>query len=57
MPWQHYTYTLADRDISGGEEIVDIRNRGIRSAAMALKKSAVFLRQCLSIGHAVRFCG
>ncbi len=37
---QHYTYTLADRDISGGEEIVDIRNRGIRSAAMALKKSA-----------------
>ena len=25
---QHYTYTLADRDISGGEEIADIRNMG-----------------------------
>jgi DNA mismatch repair ATPase MutS len=37
---RHYTYTLPERDISGGEEITDIRNRGIREASLAMRKSA-----------------
>ncbi len=37
---QHYTYTLPERDINGGEEISDIRNRGIKNVATVLRKSA-----------------
>jgi len=37
---RHYTYTLPERDINGGEEIADIRNRGIKEVAMVLRKSA-----------------
>ena len=38
--WQHYTYTLPERDIGGGEEITDIRNRGVKKTAMVVKRSA-----------------
>jgi DNA mismatch repair ATPase MutS len=37
---RHYTYTLPERDINGGEEIANIRNRGVKKTAMVLRRSA-----------------
>ncbi|WP_337861162.1 hypothetical protein [Ferroplasma sp.] len=37
---KHYTYILPDRDIAGGEEISDIRKRGLGNISMVLKKTS-----------------